>query len=1278
MKSTRKAVSDIQGKVRLVEASGAFDKAFYLKQLAERKEKKSSPIKHYLLQGWKNGYDPHPCFDTKFYLESNEDVRQLNLHPFLHFIMFGFNEARYIKKGFYLPDYKNFHPEVAAEKINPLTHFSKYYGRKFITFELLETKHRQTVPTTLQASFEQEGKQVGYAKSSTGEATHLSEIELVYLEVVRASALFDEEYYSSNNKDLDTCDSAIEHYLLFGGREGRAASEDFDSRTYLERNDDVANSELNPLVHYELFGQHEGRQKYPVSAAKPGSNLLDNPIDLINSSTLFNAQHYLDRYPEVAASGYTPAEHFLLIGGSLGWEASKHFNCSAYLEAYDDVKDSGINPLVHYLNFGIKEKRVAFESEIEIAALLDASRSKITVILDNLPSGLAPDHRRFRTALLVHAFYFDVFIEIYELSLKLDFSKLIVTTTAELEQKINLFLKRNCNINFRVSVVQSNKGRDIAPFLNDNVDNLFDFDLICKVHTKKSPHLDTFGQQWKRHLIQNMMGNRGTFNKVTSMFELNSKLGIAYPQSMAGTNNTDWALNKKIGRAIFKKLGKPITKIEEDNLRYPPASMFWFRPAAIKDLFHAYPYSEFPEEPIHFDGTLAHALERSFNFLCAKNGYEYLEYINLGALIDGECKESIILEWLNETAGKDRFIVVSHEATNTGAPKTALSVLKSLESKGKACLTILLNGGEQEGLFHKFGPVLNYAGQPLRESILRLFLENQSVNVICNTVVSYSAAEIFKSIGLPVISLIHEFLSGGHFRKEMFTSMIEHSDSVFYPAELVLRDTLDNIEGKPKNVRIMPQGIYDDSFPTGDRVRSRDQVISELGIPADSIIILSCGTIESRKGFDILTKVARLISSHKYYDKLHFIWVGKATENDPFFITCMADISNDLNIQGRLHILGAHSKVDKFFLASDIFALTSRFDPFPGVVLEAMASGMPIVCFDKTTGVHDAFRPDIGGYVCRHLDYEDMASKIMMLSDKPALIQAMGDRNTKRVREVYNFDNYTSKLLLQFQSFKELSSGDKKFSIIVPVFNTPPNYLQKMIQSVLNQSYTNLELCIADGSDSGLAENIISYYAKSDSRIKYISTKGIKGISGNTNAALGIATGDYLCFLDHDDTLSETALDELFKCIEAHDPDVIYTDEDKLDEYGLHSYAPVVKPDFDIAMLRKYNYITHLLCIKRDFFFAAIGKLDPKYDGAQDYDMVLRCAENTQKIVHLSKILYHWRVFESSTAKGSSSSKDYAVEAGRIALQDHFARQGHDVHVSLDTKEFRYVTSHNV
>lgn len=231
-----------------------------------------------------------------------------------------------------------------------------------------------------------------------------------------------------------------------------------------------------------------------------------------------------------------------------------------------------------------------------------------------------------------------------------------------------------------------------------------------------------------------------------------------------------------------------------------------------------------------------------------------------------------------------------------------------------------------------------------------------------------------------------------------------------------------------------------------------------------------------------------------------------------------------------------------------------------------------------------------------------------------------------------------------------------KISIIIPMYNTPEKFFEELVDGLIEQTYPNWELCLADGSPEK-NEKLEKIYKK-DERIKYKFIGENKGISGNTNAALELATGDFIALLDHDDLLPKFSLYEIVKCINKNpDVDFIYTDEDKFEELGGKRYDPYFKSDFAPDTLRANNFICHFSIFRKELM-NELGGFRSEFDGAQDYDIILRMSEKAKKIIHIPKILYHWRVHALSTAKSGGTAKPYAYEAGIKAVQAHIDRIG--------------------
>lgn len=243
-------------------------------------------------------------------------------------------------------------------------------------------------------------------------------------------------------------------------------------------------------------------------------------------------------------------------------------------------------------------------------------------------------------------------------------------------------------------------------------------------------------------------------------------------------------------------------------------------------------------------------------------------------------------------------------------------------------------------------------------------------------------------------------------------------------------------------------------------------------------------------------------------------------------------------------------------------------------------------------------------------------------------------------------------------------------SICVPLYNTPENYLIQMIDSVVGQTYTNWQLCLADGSPEETIEDIIKRHYPEENRILYKHLGENLGIAGNTNAAFALATGQWIALLDHDDILAPEALYEMMNAAGINktnaslvkrnygigEADVVYSDEDKVSEDLKKYFKPHFKPDFNIMLLRSNNYITHFFAVKREIV-EKVGGFRSEYEGSQDHDFILRCTEEAKKIAHVPRPIYHWRVSKNSTAE-NPESKMYCFESGRKAVMAHLERQG--------------------
>ena len=282
-------------------------------------------------------------------------------------------------------------------------------------------------------------------------------------------------------------------------------------------------------------------------------------------------------------------------------------------------------------------------------------------------------------------------------------------------------------------------------------------------------------------------------------------------------------------------------------------------------------------------------------------------------------------------------------------------------------------------------------------------------------------------------------------------------------------------------------------------------------------------------------------------------------------------------------------------------------------------------------------------------------------------IYASAERVLEKRRNKYDYQPPSPEELERQRAYKWKYAP--KISIVVPAYETKPVFMEDLILSVTDQTYENYELIIADASESRLVEKVVKELAKEYEHIVYHRLSENKGISGNTNQGIELATGDYIGLLDHDDLLTPDALFEVVSTLEKAytnhiEPALVYTDEDKTNTYLEVFYEPNRKPEINRDLLCTNNYVCHFSVYRSDVLKEL--KLRAEFDGAQDYDLVLRCMKWTEDkygenwsnyICHVPKIVYHWRCHAASTAE-NTESKAYAYEAGKRAVEDYLKEIG--------------------
>jgi glycosyltransferase involved in cell wall biosynthesis len=244
-----------------------------------------------------------------------------------------------------------------------------------------------------------------------------------------------------------------------------------------------------------------------------------------------------------------------------------------------------------------------------------------------------------------------------------------------------------------------------------------------------------------------------------------------------------------------------------------------------------------------------------------------------------------------------------------------------------------------------------------------------------------------------------------------------------------------------------------------------------------------------------------------------------------------------------------------------------------------------------------------------------------------------------------------------------------RFSILTPVYETPAGVLRKMLSSVRRQTFGDWELCLVDdGSREPRVREILERAGAGDPRIRVEYREANAGIVTASNDALAMARGEFVALLDHDDALHPDALALVAEALDATpEADYVYTDEDKIDLAGRHS-QPFFKPDWSPERMRTQMYSCHLSVLRRSLV-EEVGGFDAAYEGSQDWDLVLKVTERARAILHVPRVLYHWRTLATSAASGGDAVKPYAFEAGCRAVQAHCDRIGMPAKVEIDAED---------
>jgi glycosyltransferase involved in cell wall biosynthesis len=490
-----------------------------------------------------------------------------------------------------------------------------------------------------------------------------------------------------------------------------------------------------------------------------------------------------------------------------------------------------------------------------------------------------------------------------------------------------------------------------------------------------------------------------------------------------------------------------------------------------------------------------------------------------------------------------KIAYVCHDAHPHGAQFLSLHILKILALVFHYDVHFLLkSGGELEPEYARFGTVYNleraYRTSEERNRLIGHLFGMGIREAICNSVTSGDLAELFRKKGIRTVTLVHEL---PNIIKEKALErnaglLAQYSDKVVFPASFVREKFQTVTPVDDEKAVIQPQGLYKTNPYRGRKGEARKALRERLSLPEHARIVLGVGFADHRKGIDLFVEAAKSVASTR--DDVYFLWVGN------LHLEMTEKISEAARLCNRIILQKAVADTSLFYAGADIYLLTSREDPFPAVVLEAMDVGLPVIGFDNAGGFKDIVTEDTGALV----PYEDvnaLASAVLRLLGDPQKMKEMGDRAAKLIEARFGFADYVYTLLAL------LGHEYKKVSVIVPNYNYE-RYLTLRMESILKQTYPVYEIIILDDASTDGSVEIAGKYVQERENVTLIRNETNSGsVFKQWAKGLQAAKGDYTWIAEADDLCESNFLEELMTCFDK-DADVVmaYCQSKQIDDKG--------------------------------------------------------------------------------------------------------------------------------
>jgi glycosyltransferase involved in cell wall biosynthesis len=492
-----------------------------------------------------------------------------------------------------------------------------------------------------------------------------------------------------------------------------------------------------------------------------------------------------------------------------------------------------------------------------------------------------------------------------------------------------------------------------------------------------------------------------------------------------------------------------------------------------------------------------------------------------------------------------RVVLVSHDAHLHGAQMLSLHLAQTLVQDFGVDLRVILGAeGELEGAFRQIAPTerieSGFADLGAWLDLGRRLQAQGFTSVLCNTTVSAQAVGPLRAAGLRVICLVHELpvLIKDYGLVDAARNAAETADAVVFPSAFVRDRFVDLVGPIARRCIIRPQGMYLPAMSEGERLERRSEIRRTLGVHPGDRVILGVGYGDRRKGLDLWPELIRRVA--ETCPEAVFVWVGRTDQ------ALIEQVRRDLEghkLADRLRLPGQTLAIQDMYAAADLFALTSREDPFPNVVLEAMAYGLPVVAFEEASGIADIVR-ETGARLAPYLDVAAMADEVCRLIGDTRAYEAISTTGRQRIAQNFDFRRYASDLL-------RLAAEGPTVSVVVPNYNYA-RYLRQRCESIWSQTYPVHEVILLDdASTDGSVAVIDALEREGAGRLRVVRNDANSGsVSRQWARGVAMATGDLVWIAEADDFAEPQFLETLIRAFA--DPEVVlsYCQSRQIDSDG--------------------------------------------------------------------------------------------------------------------------------